>query len=73
MKLSKETKNVIDSLLMLQLYHRNPVFPAEVIKRAQHELAEVTSKAIPCGCAGWGCTSCCSSEQEIRAKQGIFS
>lgn len=26
-----------------------------------------------CDCEGWGCTKCCSSEQEIRSKQGTFS
>ncbi len=23
-------------------------------------------------CSGWGCWQCCSSEQEIRARQGIY-
>lgn len=26
-----------------------------------------------CDCQGWGCTKCCSSEQEIRSRQGTFS
>lgn len=30
-------------------------------------------KYVPCRqCDGWGCYSCCSSEQEIRGRQGTF-
>ena len=25
-----------------------------------------------CMCDGWGCTYCCSSDAEIRARQGVF-
>ena len=25
-----------------------------------------------CNCGGWGCYGCCSSEAEIRARQGTF-
>lgn len=27
---------------------------------------------IKCKCDGWGCRLCCSSEDEIRVKQGLF-
>lgn len=33
---------------------------------------EITLKEPKCGCGGWGCSDCCSSEAEIRAKQGTF-
>lgn len=29
-------------------------------------------KSSECTCEGWGCWKCCSSEAEIRGRQGIF-
>jgi hypothetical protein len=32
-----------------------------------------SKKYVPCrNCEGWGCYSCCSSEQEIMGRQGTF-
>lgn len=31
-----------------------------------------TSLVQACSCGGWGCWNCCSSEQEIRSRQGTF-
>ena len=33
---------------------------------------KVATTYTGCDCQGWGCTKCCSSEQEIRSRQGTF-
>lgn len=37
-------------------------------------LYEIYNQNFNCNdCQDWGCTKCCSTDDEIRAKQGIFS
>lgn len=42
-------------------------------KNLKDRFVLIERKKTTCKCAGWGCMACCDSEQEIRAKQGVFS
>lgn len=71
------TKKAYDQLkervISLENKARGP--SVEEIERLYKNLKEHESKArlVPrCECDGWGCFKCCSSEQEIRSKQGTF-
>lgn len=43
----------------------------QLYKRLQERERKRSLKPA-CSCAGWGCWNCCSSEQEIRSRQGTF-
>lgn len=44
-------------------------------KELHMDIQDLQSLAKPsgCSCQGWGCYSCCSSEAELRQRQGTFS
>lgn len=46
--------------------------PGFLITKELLRKAEVSMTRDPCVCNGWGCWSCCDSEEEIRGKQGTF-
>lgn len=39
----------------------------------QEAFVTVLTKPSECECKGWGCRKCCSSDAEIRQRQGVFS
>jgi hypothetical protein len=44
-----------------------------ITKGILSKLGEDDENSATCDCEGWGCSSCCSSDAEIRQRQGIFS
>ena len=46
--------------------------PDERLSRPDYQPTYKPEYKSRCSCDGWGCWKCCSSEQEIRGKSGIF-
>ena len=71
------TKKAYDQLQeMASDFHDMAIGPSEEeIVQLYNKVQQRNSKVslVPeCSCGGWGCLNCCSSEQEIRSRQGTF-
>ena len=59
--------------LYLHVLHGGTLTPEDVSRMVQYiERLEGKLQNSRCSCDGWGCSNCCSSEAEIRARQGTF-
>jgi hypothetical protein len=71
--MSKITK-LIELLNQMASYPDNNVAADAVELRIEIEELQARAKTTHgCSCQGWGCYSCCSSEAELRQRQGTFS
>ena len=75
-KLQKEVERLTKALKQAQetsTYYENLAKQFEwELGKIRNRTATYESGATCPNCQGWGCSKCCSSEAEIRAKQGIF-
>lgn len=76
MKFTKEELDLMISALIMWRYASVVGMTAEqmVLDDSINDKLKKGDEArvIPCPCEGWGCSLCCSSEEEIRGKQGVF-
>lgn len=67
-----EVREFVDRLTATALKHAGCDSLRAAISKEVKGTLDSHKEPTGCDCQGWGCMKCCSSEAEIRARQGTF-